>query len=29
MPVTVQVANFANVGVEGSYQIVVDVERLP
>ena len=29
VPVTVQVANFANVGVKGSYQIVVDVERLP
>ena len=27
--VTVQVANYANVGVKGSYQIVVDVERLP
>ena len=29
VPVTVQVANYANVGVKGSYQIVVDVERLP
>ena len=28
VPVTVQVANYANVGVKGSYQIVVDVERL-
>ena len=26
VPVTVQVANYANVGVKGSYQIVVDVE---
>ena len=29
MWLTVQVANYANVGVKGSYQIVVDVERLP
>lgn len=29
VPVTVQVANYANVGVKGSYQIVVDLERLP
>ena len=29
VPVTVQVANYANVGVKGSYQVVVDGERLP
>lgn len=29
VPVTVQVRNYANIGVKGSYQIVVEVEKLP